>query len=136
MLPLLRDHYYNEDMGQKPREWNGRTKFGPQSWGRFYRKGNCFLPLFKIYSYVLVAALSFMVCEHPTSASVHVSEGPWGISKGSCLFTVLQEHMTASRYRSPSLVNACTPVCPLPGSEPPVFQLMEQEPTCIVRRPN
>lgn len=62
-LPLPRDHYYNEDMVQKQQKCSRRSKFGQESWGRFYRGGNCLFFL-NIPSYLQTAAVSFMVCKH------------------------------------------------------------------------
>lgn len=51
---ILRDNYYNEDMVQEQWKCSRRAKFGPWSWGRLYRGGNCFLPLLNLPSHPLL----------------------------------------------------------------------------------
>lgn len=125
-------------MVQKQWKHSRRAKFGPWSWGRLYGGGNCFLPFLNIPSHPLTAAASFTVCKHPTSASPHVSAGPWGMSRGSHL---LSAGVTRSCELAQLVVwDSQHWLMPVPmsahcmGSEPPAFQLTEQEPTCVVLR--
>lgn len=126
-------------MVQKQWKHSRRAKFGPWSWGRLYRGGNCFLPFLNIPSHPLTAAASLTMCKHPTSASPHVSAGPWGMSRGSHL---LSAGVTRSCELAQLVVwDSQHWLMPVPmsahcmGSEPPAFQLTEQEPTCVVSGP-
>lgn len=90
---------------------------------------NYFLPLFQVYSHPLTTALSSMVCEHPMSTSVHVSETPWGnVQRQPSFHCVCNKIMWLGPPHglgSPVLVDTHPHVCPLQGlratSRPPAL---------------
>lgn len=101
-------------MVQKQWKHSRRAKFGPWSWGRLYRGGNCFLPFLNIPSHPLTVAVS---------VSIEQQQYPMYLwAAGECpeaaILSLCNKIMWVGppcSMRFPALTHACPPMCPLHG---------------------